>query len=277
VLAGFFVTAGDSLKTFSPKPHDIERRWYVIDAEGAVLGRLASEVAKILRGKHKPIFAPHADTGDHVIVVNAMGVRLTGGKEEKKVMYRHSGYPGGIRGVTYGRLMAERPKFAVERAIKGMLPSNRLGRQMAKKLSVYDGPTHPHTAQRPEPLPLGQIPKWEGLPKPKPKPVRAAAPAEALKKSAGRRGTAKPAAAKTTAKRGGTGTSGRTTRPAGRGTGSKAGAAKTPRDETTSSRAGAGGRKRSASTEKASTEQIKSTEQVKKTGRSRRSKKTEES
>jgi large subunit ribosomal protein L13 len=259
------------MKTFSPKPHDIERRWYVIDADGAVLGRLASEVAKILRGKHKPIFAPHADTGDHVIIVNAKGVRLTGGKEEKKIMYRHSGYPGGIRGVTYGRLMAERPKFAVERAIRGMLPSNRLGRQMAKKLSVYDGPSHPHSAQRPEPLPLGQIPKWEGLPKPKPQPERTAAPAETPKKRAGRRATAKPATAKSTAKRGGTGTSGRTTGPAGRRTGAKAGAAKTPKDEGTSSRAAAGGGKRSASTEKASSEPAK------KTGRSRRPKKTEES
>src|SRR5437899_7482953 len=107
-------------RTFSPRPRDIERRWYVVDADGAVLGRLASEVAKILRGKHKPIFAPHADTGDHVIVVNARGVRLTGGKEEKKVMYRHSGYPGGISGVTYGRRMAQPPRFAVERASKGM-------------------------------------------------------------------------------------------------------------------------------------------------------------
>jgi large subunit ribosomal protein L13 len=266
VAAGFFVTAGDPVKTFSPKPHDIERRWYVIDAEGAVLGRLASEVAKILRGKHKPIFAPHADTGDHVIVVNAMGVRLTGGKEEKKVMYRHSGYPGGISGVTYGRLMAERPKFAVERAIKGMLPSNRLGRQMAKKLSVYDGPSHPHTAQRPESLSLGQIPKWEGLPKPKPQPERRATPTEAPKKRAGRRGTAKPATAKSAAKRGGTGTTGRTTRPAARGAGAKA-----PKDETTSSPAEARARKRPASTEKPSSAQPK------KTGRSRRPKKTEES
>src|SRR2546426_10486042 len=110
------------MKTYSPKPHDIERRWYVIDATGAVLGRLASEVAKILRGKHKPIFAPHADTGDHVIVVNARGVRLTGGKAEKKFAYRHSGYPGGIRAIPYGRLMVERPSWAVEQAVRGMLP-----------------------------------------------------------------------------------------------------------------------------------------------------------
>jgi large subunit ribosomal protein L13 len=259
------------LKTFSPKPHDIERRWYVIDAEGAVLGRLASEVAKILRGKHKPIFAPHADTGDHVIIVNAKGVRLTGGKEEKKIMYRHSGYPGGISGITYGRLMAERPKFAVERAIKGMLPSNRLGRQMAKKLSVYDGPSHPHEAQRPEPLPLGQIPRWTGLPEPKAQPERKSAPAESAKKRAGRRGTTKPVTAKSTAKRGGTGAGGRTTRPAARSTGGKAAAAKTTKGKATPSRTGAGARKRPASTEKTSTETAP------KTGRSRSPRKTEES
>jgi large subunit ribosomal protein L13 len=200
------------VKTFSPKPRDIERRWYVIDADGAVLGRLASEVAKILRGKHKPIFAPHADTGDHVIVVNARGVRLTGGKEEKKIMYRHSGYPGGISGVKYGRVMAERPKLAVERAVKGMLPSNRLGRQMARKLSVYDGPDHPHKAQQPQTLSLGQIPRWEGLPKPKPAPVRTPAASDAKKKPAGRRVAAKTATPKSTAKRG-TRAGARTTRP----------------------------------------------------------------
>jgi large subunit ribosomal protein L13 len=154
------------VKTFSPKPRDIERRWYVIDAQGAVLGRLASEVAKILRGKHKPIFAPHADTGDHVIVVNARGVRLTGTKEQAKVFYHHSGYPGGLRRIGYARLMAERPSFAVEKAVRGMLPKNRLGRQMIKKLAVYEGSTHPHKAQRPESLELGRTPKWEGLPKP---------------------------------------------------------------------------------------------------------------
>jgi large subunit ribosomal protein L13 len=154
------------VKTFSPKPRDIERRWYVIDAQGAVLGRLASEVAKILRGKHKPIFAPHADTGDHVIVVNARGVRLTGTKEQAKVFYHHSGYPGGLRRIGYATLMAERPSLAVEKAVRGMLPKNRLGRQMIKKLAVYEGATHPHKAQRPESLELGSVPKWEGLPKP---------------------------------------------------------------------------------------------------------------
>jgi len=161
------------VKTYSPKPRDIERRWYVIDAQGAVLGRLASEVAKLLRGKHKPIFAPHADTGDHVIVVNARGVRLTGTKEQAKVFYRHSGYPGGLRRIGYARLMAERPSLAVEKAVRGMLPKTRLGRQMIKKLAVYDGATHPHKAQRPESLELGRQPKWEGLPKPSVPPAPA--------------------------------------------------------------------------------------------------------
>jgi large subunit ribosomal protein L13 len=158
-----------STKTFSPRPRDIERRWYVVDADGAVLGRLASEVAKILRGKHKPIFAPHADTGDHVIVVNARGVRLTGGKEGEKVYWRHSGYPGGIRGIGYAQLLAKRPALAVEKAVKGMLPKNRLGHQMFGKLAVYEGPEHPHQAQKPAPLGIGEIPPWAGLPKPEPK------------------------------------------------------------------------------------------------------------
>jgi len=153
------------MKTYAPKPRDIERRWYVIDADGQVLGRLASEVAKLLRGKHKPIFAPHADTGDHVVVVNARGVRLTGGKEERKVYYRHSGYPGGLRATTYARLLRERPALAVEKAVRGMLPKNRLGRAMFKKLKVYEGPDHPHAAQRPIPLAVGEVPPWEGLPR----------------------------------------------------------------------------------------------------------------
>jgi large subunit ribosomal protein L13 len=157
-------------KTFSPSPRHVERRWYVVDADGAVLGRLASEVAKLLRGKHKPIFAPHVDTGDHVVVVNARGVRLTGGKEEKKVYYRHSQYPGGLREVDYARLLAQRPVVAVEKAVRGMLPKNRLGRQMIRKLSVYEGAEHPHQAQKPEPLALGAVPRWEGLPQPKPAP-----------------------------------------------------------------------------------------------------------
>ncbi len=152
------------MRTYSPKPQDIERRWYVIDASGAVLGRLASEVAAILRGKHKPIFAPHMDTGDHVIVVNARGVRLTGDKAAKKFAYRHSGYPGGLTATQYEELLAEQPEYAVEKAIKGMLPKNRLGRAMARKLKVYAGPDHPHAAQQPEPLRLGEVPRWTGLP-----------------------------------------------------------------------------------------------------------------
>src|SRR6184192_2425691 len=127
------MTTMTSTRTFSPRPRDIDRRWYVIDADGAILGRLASEVAKILRGKHKPIFAPHADTGDHVIVINARGVRVTGGKEDQKTFYHHSGYPGGLRELGYAELLEKRPSVAVEKAIRGMLPKNRLGRQMVTK------------------------------------------------------------------------------------------------------------------------------------------------
>lgn len=196
------------MKTYSPKPQDIERRWYVIDATGAVLGRLSSEVAAILRGKHKPIFAPHADTGDHVIVINARGVQLTGGKEAKKFAYRHSGYPGGLTATQYTRLLSERPEFAVEKAIKGMLPKNRLGRQMARKLQVYPGPEHPHVAQRPQPLKLGEVPPWTGLPEPKDREPKAAREpkakpeptAPARKRSTAKRSTSKPAAKASTAK-----------------------------------------------------------------------------
>jgi large subunit ribosomal protein L13 len=184
------------MKTYSPKPRDIERRWYVIDASGAILGRLASEAAAILRGKHKPIFAPHMDTGDHVIVVNAREVRLTGGKEEKKVAYRHSGYPGGLTETKYARLLQQKPHWAVEKAIKGMLPKNRLGRAMGRKLQVYPGPDHPHQAQRPRPLKLGEIPRWEGLPKPAAKPE----PKPAAKPKPKSRPASKPSAAKTAAK-----------------------------------------------------------------------------
>jgi large subunit ribosomal protein L13 len=143
------------VKTYSPKLSEISRAWYVVDGDGVVLGRLASEVAKVLRGKHKPTYAPHLDTGDHVIVVNASKVRLTGAKRESKVYYRHSGYPGGLREIPYDRLLATRPQLAVEKAVKGMLPHNRLGRQMVKKLKVYAGPDHPHAAQDPVPLELG--------------------------------------------------------------------------------------------------------------------------
>jgi large subunit ribosomal protein L13 len=143
--------------TFSPKPADVQRQWYVIDATDVVLGRLATHVATLLRGKHKPIFAPHVDTGDFVIVVNADKVALTGNKLEKKKAYRHSGYPGGLRAVTYGELMEKRPDRAVEKAVKGMLPKNALGRKMVKKLKVYAGPEHPHQAQRPVPFEITQV------------------------------------------------------------------------------------------------------------------------
>lgn len=143
------------MKTYSPKASEIQREWWVVDADGAVLGRLAAEVAHVLRGKHKPTFAPHLDTGDFVVIVNAAKVRLTGDKLASKVWYRHSGYPGGLREISYRRLMTERPEVAVEKAVKGMLPSNRIGRAMAKKLKVYAGPDHPHTAQKPKPLQLG--------------------------------------------------------------------------------------------------------------------------
>jgi len=196
--------AGVSLmKTYSPRPRDIERRWYVIDASGAVLGRLATEVAAVLRGKHKPIFAPHADTGDHVIVVNAKGVRLTGGKENKKIAYHHSGHPGGLTETPYGRLLAERPTFAVEKAVRGMLPKSRLGRAMVKKLQVYAGSDHPHRAQKPEPLRLGEVPKWDGLPTADQAP--ASTPPEPseprAKRSTAKRKTTATPAKKTTARR----------------------------------------------------------------------------
>ena len=152
------------MKTYSPKPRDIERRWFVLDASGAILGRLATQAATILRGKHKPIFAPHADTGDHVIVINAKDITLSGGKENKKIAYHHSGYPGGLTETVYSRLLAKRPAFAVERAIKGMLPHNRLGRQMASKLRVYAGAEHRHEAQKPQALAPGEFPTWSGLP-----------------------------------------------------------------------------------------------------------------
>ena len=156
------------MKTYSPKPEHIEHRWYVIDAGGQVLGRVASEAAAILRGKHKPIYAPHMDTGDNVIIVNASKVEITGNKDTKKFSYRHSGYPGGIKGTAYGKLMADKPAFVVEKAIRGMLPKNRLGRAMITKLHVVPGPEHRHQAQKPVPYTLGQPPMWEGLPEPKP-------------------------------------------------------------------------------------------------------------
>jgi len=158
------------MKTYSPKPEHIERSWYVMDASGQVLGRLASEVATVLRGKHKPIFAPHMDTGDHVVVINADKVELSGNKARDKIAYRHSGYPGGITGIRYADLLATRPVAAVEKAVRGMLPKNRLGRQQIKKLHVVAGPEHPHAAQKPAELAVGQRPTWSGLPAAKPAP-----------------------------------------------------------------------------------------------------------
>ncbi len=140
------------MPTYTPKASEIQRDWYVVDADGLVLGRLATEVARVLRGKHKPSFAPHLDTGDHVIIVNADKVVLTSDKGDRKVVYRHSGYPGGIKAETFGHLLARKPEEAVRRSIRGMLPKTRLGRQQLTKLKVYAGPTHPHAAQQPQPL-----------------------------------------------------------------------------------------------------------------------------
>ena len=144
------------MRTYSPKASEIQRVWHVIDADGLVLGRVATEAARILRGKHKPIYTPHMDTGDHVIIVNADKVVLTAGKAEKKRVWRHSGYPGGIRSTSYADLLTTRPEEAVRRTVRGMLPKNRLGRQQLTKLKVYAGPTHPHAAQQPQPLALEQ-------------------------------------------------------------------------------------------------------------------------
>jgi large subunit ribosomal protein L13 len=139
------------VRTYTPKASEIERSWHVIDADGLVLGRVATEVARLLRGKHKPTFTPHLDTGDHVIVVNAAKIVLTSNKGDKVHVHRHSGYPGGIRSQSYGDLLRTKPEEAVRRAVRGMLPKNRLGRQTIRKLKVYAGPTHPHSAQQPMP------------------------------------------------------------------------------------------------------------------------------
>jgi large subunit ribosomal protein L13 len=145
------------VRTYTPKPGDVERRWHVIDATDVVLGRLASQVAILLRGKHKPTFAPHVDTGDFVVIINADKVALTGNKREQKLAYRHSGYPGGLRSVGYTELLEKNPERAVEKAIRGMLPKNTLGRAQLSKLKVYRGAEHPHQAQRPEPYQISQV------------------------------------------------------------------------------------------------------------------------
>lgn len=138
------------MKSYIAKPNEIERKWYIIDAEGKKLGRLASEVAKILRGKNKPTYTPHVDTGDHVIIINAELIELTGKKLEQKTYKYHTGHPGGLREVSYKKLMAENPEKAIKLAVKGMLPKNSLGRGMIKKLKVYQGTEHNHEAQKPE-------------------------------------------------------------------------------------------------------------------------------
>lgn len=138
------------MKSFIAKPHEVERKWYVIDAEGKTLGRLSSEIASILRGKKKPIFTPHVDTGDYVIVINAEKIAVTGKKMSDKIYKRHTGYPGGLKEITLEKLLQRKPEEAVRHAVKGMMPKGKLGRQMYKKLKVYAGPEHNHAAQKPE-------------------------------------------------------------------------------------------------------------------------------
>lgn len=145
------------MRTFSPKPADITRTWHVIDAQDVVVGRLASHAAQLLRGKHKPIWAPHVDTGDFVIVVNAGKAVLTGSKRDQKMAYRHSGYPGGLTATPYAELLEKHPRKAIEKAVRGMLPKNTLGRAQGRKLKVYAGPDHPHQAQQPTAYTIGQV------------------------------------------------------------------------------------------------------------------------
>jgi large subunit ribosomal protein L13 len=144
-----------SFRTYSAKPGEVERKWYVVDAEGKVLGHLASEVAKVLRGKHKPQFTPHVDTGDFVVVINAEKVKVTGGKENKKEYYHNTQYPGGARFERFSEVLATKPTQIIEKAVWGMLPHNNLGRKLYQKLNVYAGPMHPHTAQKPVELKVG--------------------------------------------------------------------------------------------------------------------------
>ena len=145
------------MRTYTPKPGDTERTWYVIDATDVVLGRLATHAATLLRGKHKPTFAPHVDGGDFVIIINADKVALTGAKREQKLAYRHSGYPGGLKATSYAELLEKSPERAVEKAIRGMIPKNRLGSAQINKLKVYRGAEHPHGAQKPEPFEITQV------------------------------------------------------------------------------------------------------------------------
>ena len=145
------------MRTFTPKPGDVTKNWYVIDATDVVLGRLASQAATLLRGKHKATFAPHVDSGDFVIVINAEKVALTGNKAADKMVYRHSGFPGGLRAVPIGELLEKNPTRVIENAVKGMLPKNKLAAQQLTKLKVYAGPEHPHAAQQPKPYTLTQV------------------------------------------------------------------------------------------------------------------------
>ncbi|MHB1064718.1 MAG: 50S ribosomal protein L13 [Georgenia sp.] len=145
------------MRTYTPKPGDVTKNWYVIDATDVVLGRLATQVATLLRGKHKPTFAPHVDGGDFVIVINADKVALTGSKREQKFAYQHSGYPGGLKATSYAELLATRPERAVEKAVRGMLPKNSLGRAQLSKLKVYAGAEHPHHAQQPQTFQITQV------------------------------------------------------------------------------------------------------------------------
>ncbi|MCF7553152.1 MULTISPECIES: 50S ribosomal protein L13 [Pseudonocardia] len=145
------------MPTYSPKPGEITRAWHVIDATDVVLGRLATHAATLLRGKHKPTYAPHMDTGDFVVIINAEKISVSGKKRDDKFVYRHSGFPGGLKQRSVGEMIDSHPDRLVEKAIKGMLPHNRLGRAMAKKLKVYAGPSHPHEAQKPQPFEITQV------------------------------------------------------------------------------------------------------------------------
>jgi large subunit ribosomal protein L13 len=145
------------VRTYSPKPGDVQRQWHVIDATDVVLGRLATQTATLLRGKHKPVYAPHMDTGDFVIIINADKVHLSGNKREAKMAYRHSGYPGGLKSISYGDLLEKDARKAIEKSVRGMLPKNTLGRQMLSKLKVYAGDQHPHGAQQPVPFEITQV------------------------------------------------------------------------------------------------------------------------
>ena len=142
------------MKTYMAKPNEVERKWFVVDAEGKTLGRLSSEIAKILRGKHKPEFTPHVDTGDFVIVINAQKIEVTGKKLDNEFYRYHTGHPGGLKEISYRRMRDEKPEMFIYNAVKGMLPKNRLGSQIVKKLKVYAGPEHDHDAQKPESLEL---------------------------------------------------------------------------------------------------------------------------